>query len=360
MEVSFAHTAKGIIMIILPAIDLKDGNCVRLQRGDYNSVHKVAEDAQATAVKFKNDGAEWLHMVDLDGAKDKTLKNAEIILSTAKSCDLKVEVGGGIRDLKSIEYYLENGISRVIIGSAAVKDPDLVKEAVKRYGDKIAVGLDARNGKVAVEGWLDTTDVNYIELAKKMEDMGVKYLIFTDISKDGMLSGPNIMELYELSKAVSCNIIASGGVSNLDDVKDLYNLDLYGVICGKALYTGDLSLHKAVKYLKKPDYKNIDVTEYFKKSELIPAVVQEYGTNEILMLAYMNEESLQKTLKTGFTWFYSRSRRELWNKGATSGHIQKVISINSDCDNDTLLVKVIQTGNACHTGSKSCFFNRMK
>ncbi|MBQ8010981.1 MAG: 1-(5-phosphoribosyl)-5-((5-phosphoribosylamino)methylideneamino)imidazole-4-carboxamide isomerase, partial [Oscillospiraceae bacterium] len=171
-------------MIILPAIDIKDGNCVRLVRGDYGTAHKVAEDYMQTAKSFIEAGAEWIHMVDLDGAKDAKPVNTDIFLDVAKNTSLKVEVGGGIRTMETMEYYLANGVSRVILGSVALKNPALVEEAVKAYGERVAVGIDAMNGFVAVEGWLDSSTVDYISLAKEMEKMGVKTIIFTDISKD--------------------------------------------------------------------------------------------------------------------------------------------------------------------------------
>ena len=234
-------------MIILPAIDIKDGECVRLQRGDYNTVEKVAESPYKTAQWFKEAGAQWMHMVDLDGAKDASIQNKDLIIEVAKTSGLNVEVGGGIRNMERVEMYLNNGISRVILGSAAVKNPDFVKAAVKEYGDKIAVGIDAMNGMVCAEGWIDQSEIEYIELAKRMEDIGVKYIIFTDISKDGMLSGPNLGQLDELHNAVSCNIIASGGVSVLKDIINLSELDVYGAICGKAIYTGALDLKMALQ-----------------------------------------------------------------------------------------------------------------
>ncbi len=233
-------------MLIIPAIDIKDGNCVRLYKGDYSTVHKVAESAVDTAKKFQSEGAEWLHMVDLDGAKDGKRVNSELILEVRKSCDLKIEVGGGIRDMESVDFYIENGIDRVILGSAAIKDPDFVKAAVKKYADRIAVSIDALNGMVSAEGWLDTSEVGYIELARQMEDIGVRYIIFTDISKDGMLSGPNLTMLDELKSSVRCDIIASGGVANLMDVVNLARLNIYGAISGKAVYTGNLDLARAI------------------------------------------------------------------------------------------------------------------
>lgn len=234
-------------MIIFPAIDIKDGNCVRLYKGEFSTVHKVAENPLETARKFEADGAEWLHMVDLDGAKDAKPQNTEIFCEIARETSLKVEVGGGIRTLDTVELYLSRGISRVILGSVAVRNPELVKTAVKEYGDKIAVGIDAKNGMAAVEGWLDTSTAHYLDLAKAMEQAGVSTIIYTDISKDGTLSGPNLRELEAIDRAVSCNIVASGGISNIQDIIALRKLGLYGAICGKSLYQGTLDLKEAIR-----------------------------------------------------------------------------------------------------------------
>lgn len=234
-------------MIILPAIDIKEGNCVRLFKGDYSTAEKVAENPYTTAEHFKKCGAKWMHMVDLDGAKDGKLINSELIIDVAKSSGMNVEVGGGIRDMHAVENYLSKGISRVILGSAAVKNQQFVIDAVKNYGDKIIVGIDAKNGMVCAEGWLDKSEINYIDLAKQMEQIGVKTIVFTDIDQDGTLAGPNLQQLDELTYNVSCNIIASGGVSVLKDIINLAELDVYGAICGKALYTGDLDLKMALQ-----------------------------------------------------------------------------------------------------------------
>ena len=237
-------------MVILPAIDIKDGNCVRLFKGDYGTVQKVADSYMDTAHSFEAAGAEWIHMVDLDGAKDATQQNKEIFLDVAKNTGLKVEVGGGIRSLDTVEMYLSGGISRVIIGSAAVKNPEFVKQAVKEYGSRIAVGIDAKGGYVATEGWLETSDVYFTELAKAMSDVGVEYIIFTDISKDGTLSGVNAEQLKEINEACRANIIASGGVHTIEDIKICKQLGLYGTICGKSIYSGSLDLAEAVALSK--------------------------------------------------------------------------------------------------------------
>lgn len=233
-------------MIILPAIDIKDGKCVRLYKGDFNTVEQVASDPLETALSFQNAGANYLHMVDLDGAKDASLSNKEIFVHVAKHAKLKMELGGGIRDVQSAVYYLDNGIDRVILGSAAVKNPQLVKDLVGDYGDRIIVGIDAKNGMVSTEGWLDVSDVNYITLAREMEAIGVKHIVYTDISKDGTLEGPNLFELEQINNAVSCNIIASGGISNINDIVALKKLNVYGVICGKSLYKNTLDLGEAL------------------------------------------------------------------------------------------------------------------
>ena len=234
-------------MYIIPAIDIKDGNCVRLQKGDYNTVKKVAENPYITAKSFKDAGARYLHMVDLDGAKDGKMQNAELICDIAKSCGMLVDVGGGIRDLKAIEFYLNNGVNQVVLGSVAVKNPQIVIDAVKNFGDKIIVGIDAMDGMVKSEGWIDGSDIYYIELAKRMEDVGVEKFIFTDINRDGMLTGPNLVQLEVLSNSVSADIVASGGVSDLTDIKDLMSLNIFGAICGKSIYEGTLNLPKAIK-----------------------------------------------------------------------------------------------------------------
>lgn len=342
-------------MLIFPAIDIQDRQCVRLVKGDFSTAHRVAADPLETACAFRAAGAEWIHMVDLDGAKSGRRVNAAIFEQVARESGLKVELGGGIRDMETLSAYFEAGISRCILGSAALKNPALVKEAVAAFGSGIAVGIDAVNGMVATEGWLEVSQVPYIELARRMEDMGVRTLIFTDISRDGTLEGPNTAQLEALAQAVSCNIIASGGMRELSNVTALKAMRLYGAICGKSLYSGTLDLKEAIREGASPA-DALGLERFFEKAPLVPCVVQEAGSGEVLMLAYMNQGALARTLETGTTWFWSRSRREYWNKGATSGHFQRVVSLHGDCDNDTLLVRVEQTGAACHTGAHSCFF----
>lgn len=237
-------------MVILPAIDIINGQCVRLNKGDYATAEKVADSYLETAQSFEKAGAEWIHMVDLDGAKAGKPVNAKIYNDVAEKTNLKVELGGGIRNIETIGEYLNMGISRVILGSAALKNPALVRESIEKFGsEKIVVGIDAKNGFVATEGWLETSDVNYIDLANKMIEYGVKYFIFTDISKDGMLSGVNAEQLQALYDATKgrANVVASGGVHTIEDIRICKNMGLYGTICGKSLYSGTLDLAEAVR-----------------------------------------------------------------------------------------------------------------
>ncbi|MBR5478843.1 MAG: 1-(5-phosphoribosyl)-5-[Clostridia bacterium] len=232
-------------MLIIPAIDLKDGQCVRLLKGEFNTVHKVAESAVETARGFLNAGAKLLHMVDLDGALAGEGKNRRVVKEVIDKVGIPVELGGGIRTMEDIESVLALGVSRVIIGSAAVENPDLVEMAVKKYGDKIAVGIDAKNGEVKTRGWIEGSGINYIEFSKQMESFGVKTIIFTDIDSDGTLAGPCMPRLLELRKAVSCEIVASGGVTTMDDLKALDDGGIDAAILGKTLYSGKIDLKAA-------------------------------------------------------------------------------------------------------------------
>lgn len=237
-------------MIILPAIDIIDGKPVRLYQGDYNKKEIVAEDILETAISFENAGAEYLHLVDLDGAKKGEPVNGEVIIKVAKTLKIPVEIGGGIRNFETIKYYIENGISRVILGTSAMEDEGLLVKAVKEYGDKIAVGIDCKDGYAYGRGWLEGSSLYYIDFAKTLEKIGVKNVIVTDISKDGTLEGPNVEMLKELSEAVNMDITASGGIRDIDNIKDLNYLGLYGAITGKAIYANTLSLEEAIKLTK--------------------------------------------------------------------------------------------------------------
>lgn len=237
-------------MIIFPAIDIIDGKPVRLYKGDFSTAAQVAEDALETALSFVEAGCEWVHMVDLDGSLKKKPVNAQTFITVARETPLKVELGGGIRTMNDIDFYAQNGISRIILGSVALKDPQLVKEAVKEFGNLIAVGIDAKNGYAAAEGWTQSSNVYFTDLASQMESAGVKTIIYTDIGRDGTLSGPNIEQLKEINDAVSCNITASGGVTDINDIRLLRENGLYAAICGKSIYQGTLNLKEAVEACK--------------------------------------------------------------------------------------------------------------
>lgn len=234
-------------MEIFPAIDIRNGNVVRLTEGDYNRMTVYGSSPLEMAETFIKKGAKNLHMVDLDGAKDGAPVNFDVIKSVAETGKLFTEVGGGIRDEKRIEDYLSLGVNRVILGTVAVRNFKFVEDSVKKYGDKIAVGVDARDGKVAVSGWLETTEIDSLDFCRKLRDAGVKTVIYTDISKDGTLSGTNL-EIYEkLSEIKGLDVIASGGITFEDEIKKLAQMNIYGAIVGKAVYAGKLDLERVLK-----------------------------------------------------------------------------------------------------------------
>lgn len=238
-------------MRIYPAIDIIDGECVRLVRGDYSQKTKFAEDPCEVAVRWQNEGGEFVHIVDLDGAKSGNMPNLELISKIANKLDIPIEVGGGIRNIGAANRYLENGVQRVIIGTSALSNPEFVKEAVSKYGDRIAVGIDAKDGMVAVNGWEEVSAVSALTLAKQMEKIGVSYIIYTDIATDGMLNGPNVEAMAEMVLNVpSVKIIASGGVTSIDDVIALKKTGVEGAIIGKALYIDNIKLSEAVNTAK--------------------------------------------------------------------------------------------------------------
>ncbi len=234
-------------MILEPAIDLKDQKVVRLHKGDFDTVHQVADDPVTVAKDFSAAGAKVIHMVDLDGARSGKRVNSDIIARVIRETGMRVELGGGIRSMADLEAVDAMGVWRMVIGSAAVTHPDFVKAAVERYGDRIAVGVDAKNGEVKTAGWEAGSGLNYLDFARQMEAIGVKTLIFTDIDTDGMLSGPSYQRLAALQRAVSCQIVASGGVSCNEDLVRLREMGVYGAIIGKAYYAGTVDLAKAVR-----------------------------------------------------------------------------------------------------------------
>jgi phosphoribosylformimino-5-aminoimidazole carboxamide ribotide isomerase len=240
-------------MIFFPAIDLKDGQCVRLVRGEMDQATVYGDDPAAQARLFADAGCTWLHVVDLNGAFEGKPVNADAVRAILEAGGLKVELGGGIRTLGTVALWLEAGVARVILGTAALKDPGLVKQACRDHPGRIAVGIDARGGFVAVEGWAETSEIAPLDLARRFEDAGVAALIYTDISRDGALAGPNIEATVELARAISIPVIASGGVSSMDDLRRLKDAGegvLEGVIAGRAVYDGRVDPRAAVALLR--------------------------------------------------------------------------------------------------------------
>ena len=234
-------------MLIFPAIDMIDGKAVRLTHGDYAKMTVYSSDPVSLAKEFAHSGARQIHLVDLSGAKDGTTPHLELILAIRRETGLFCEVGGGIRSMNVLDRYMEAGIDRAILGTAAVTDPSFRRAAVKRWGGRVAVGVDVKDGKVAIRGWTEKSDISAVDFCRELEQEGVSAIICTDISKDGALSGAGIPLYEELRKAVKINIVASGGVSSLEDVKKLKEMGLYGAIIGKAYYEGAIDLKAAVE-----------------------------------------------------------------------------------------------------------------
>ncbi len=237
-------------MNIFPAIDLIDKKVVRLLRGDYSKMTVYSENPLEVAKKFEAEGAEFLHMVDLDGAKSGETPNYDVVSDIVKNTGLNVEIGGGIRNMQTVEKYISCGVYRVILGTAAIKDREFLKEAAKKHGEKIAVGADIKDGFVAASGWFEKSDYNIFDFCRMLSELGIKTVIVTDVSKDGAMIGTN-HELYkELSEKFGMDFVASGGVSSMEDIKKLKKLNLGGAIIGKAIYTGDINLKEALKCAK--------------------------------------------------------------------------------------------------------------
>lgn len=238
------------MMNIFPAIDIVKGCAVRLFKGDYDKMTVYSENPVSVALDFEACGAEFIHLVDLEGAKSGDTPNIDTIKKIRSSCSLFMEIGGGIRSMETVRTYLDAGVNRVILGTAAVENEDFLKEALSVYGDKIAVGVDIKDGFVAIKGWTEKSEYSGMDFCKKMQDLGVKTIICTDISKDGAMKGTNRQLYKQLQDELDINIIASGGVSSIEDVKALASMNLYGAIIGKAYYTGAIDLREALEVSK--------------------------------------------------------------------------------------------------------------
>lgn len=237
-------------MKIFPAIDLYEKKAVRLFKGEYEKMTVYSDDPVAVAKDFKSCGAEYIHMVDLEGARDGNTPNIDIVRKIALEVGLFVEIGGGIRNMETLDKYIDSGVGRVILGTAAVNDEDFLKAAVLKYGDKIAVGADVKDGFIAIKGWLEKSEYTLDAFFSKMQGLGIKTVVCTDISKDGAMRGTNLIMYKELSSKYSVDIVASGGVSAIDDVKSLREMNLYGAIIGRAYYVGAIDLKEAIEVAK--------------------------------------------------------------------------------------------------------------
>ena len=241
-------------MIIIPAIDLKEGKCVRLSQGQMDKATVYSQDPAEVAMRWQSAGAQRLHIVDLDGAVSGKTKNKDAVKSIRSAISIPVQLGGGIRDLKTIDEYLSAGIDHIILGTAAIRDPELLRESCKMFPGRIIVGIDARDGMVSVQGWTENTQTKAVDFAQQLDSSAVTAIIFTDISRDGMLTGPNIKSTALLARAVTIPVIASGGVSCIEDIKGLLEIESFGikgVIIGRALYTGDIDLKQCIEMAKK-------------------------------------------------------------------------------------------------------------
>lgn len=246
----FINAKEVLAMLILPAIDILDGNAVRLTQGDFNKEYKYSRYPEETALEWQEAGAKFLHVVDLDGAKKGALANIFTIKRIIDNISIPIEVGGGIRKMSDIDNLLDIGVERVIIGSAAVEDPDFVRDAAENFGDQVVIGIDARDGIVAVHGWCDSGEMEATELAARIGDFGISTIIFTDIARDGMLKGIDAEKVAQIAKFAGINVIASGGVTSLDDIRALKkheNEGIIGAIIGKALYEGVIDFSEALK-----------------------------------------------------------------------------------------------------------------
>ncbi len=386
---------------IIPCLDIANG---RVVKGiNFEDIKDVGDPVEC-AIMYNNQGADEITFLDINATNDNRGTTVEMVKRVAQKVFVPLTVGGGIRTVEDFASLLRAGADKISVNSAAVKNPQLIKDAAEKFGSQcVVVAIDAKrdsDGKyvVTTNGGNVLTEKEAISWAIEAEQLGAGEILLNSIDADGTKTGFDIEMTNAICNAVSIPVIASGGCGNLDDFSEVFeqtNADAAlaaslfhyreleigevknhllsknisvrlsnSVIKeksasennGRGITNGKIHLNKKYSDLNIAD-SSISLDFLFKKSDLIPAIIQDANTNEVLMLAYMNLESLTKSLETGYTYFYSRSRNALWHKGETSGHTQKIISILADCDLDTLLLKVEQTGNACHTGSSSCFFN---
>lgn len=356
---------------IIPCLDVRDGKVVK--GINFIGIRDVG-DPVACAIEYDLQGADEIVFLDITATHEGRGTMVDVVRRTARNVFVPLTVGGGIRSVDDFRDLLRAGADKVSVNSAAVDRPALLSEAAERFGRQcVVLAIDGKRMPdgtfhVFVEGGRRDTGLDVVEWAREGVRLGAGEILLTSMDADGTKAGFDHAMLNAVCDAVTVPVIASGGCGTVGHFVRLFEeTRADAALAASIFHFGELTVpqvkevldRKGIPVRMKDGYlSGRDLAVYFQKSELIPAIVQDDRTSEVLMLAYMNRDSLQKTLETGYTWFYSRSRKELWNKGATSGHVQKVVSITPDCDRDTLLIRVLQTGPACHTGSHSCFYRK--
>lgn len=325
---------------------MKDGRVVK--GVNFVNIKDVGDPAEI-AVAYEKQGADEIVFLDINATKENRKTMIDVVKRTAENLTVPLTVGGGIRTVEDIENLLDAGASKVSINSAAVENPSLISDAAEKFGkDSIVLAIDAKkmpdgSFHVFTSSGEKDTGIRLVDWVKKAEELNAGEILLTSMDRDGTKDGYDIEMTKLVKNSTNLPVIASGGCGKLQDFIDIFDkTNVDAALAASVFHFNELTI--------------MDVKNELKKKHLIPAIIQEVDTGEVLMLAYVNEESLAKTIETGYTWFYSRSRKKLWNKGETSGNFQKVISITPDCDDDTLLIKVEQKGVACHTGNKTCFY----
>ncbi len=371
---------------IIPCLDIANG---RVVKGiNFEDIKDVGDPVEC-AILYNQQGADEITFLDINATNDNRGTTVDMVKRVAQNVFVPLTVGGGIRTVDDFAQLLRAGADKISVNSAAVKNPQLIKDAAEKFGSQcVVLAIDAKrdeNGvfRVTTNGGKKLTNLEAISWAIEAEKLGAGEILLNSIDADGTKAGFDIEMTKKICEAVSIPVIASGGCGKLEDFSQVFEeTGADAALAASLFHYRELEIGQVKDFLKEKKVpvrlvnsndssteelqdasetaSNISLEDLFQKSELIPTIVQDVSSNQVLMLAYMNLESLKKSLETGYTWFYSRSRQEFWNKGETSGHVQKIISIDADCDLDTLLIKVEQTGVACHTGAYSCFFNKIK
>lgn len=351
---------------IIPCLDVKNGRVVK----GINFVGlKDVGDPVECAKEYNAQGADEIVFLDITATNEERDTIVDVVERTAKEVFVPLTVGGGIRTIDDFRRLLRAGADKISVNSAAVRNPALISEAADKFGSQcVVVAVDAKRAEdgtfhVVVNGGRVDTGLDALAWVRRVQELGAGEILLTSMDADGTKNGFDIELLDAVCNAVQIPVIASGGCGRLEHFSEVFEKSgADAALAASLFHYRELTVGQVKEHLREHgipvrlDRPRRDLSRYFAKGPLIPAIVVDDATGDVLMLAYMNEESLGRTLDTGYTWFWSRSRQELWNKGATSGHTQKVVSITGDCDDDTLLVRVIQTGPACHTGNRSCFF----